>query len=92
MNSFIKLQFNYCPLVWMFYDRMLNSMLTLIRERALRLVYIGIERKFEKLMKITLTTHQHNLQLLLIEIYKTKHSLNPPFMRDDLQREIISTT
>ena len=33
-------------------------------------------------MKRTLTTHQHNLQLLMIEIYKTKHSLNPTFMRD----------
>ena len=31
---------------------------------------------------LTVTTHQHNLQLLLVEIYKTKHSLNPTFMRD----------
>ena len=29
-----------------------------------------------------LTTHQHNLQLLMIEKYKTKNSLNPTFMRD----------
>ena len=29
-------------------------------------------------------THQHNLQLLMIEIYKTKYSLNPTFMREVL--------
>ena len=33
-------------------------------------------------MKRTLATHQHNLQLLMIEIYKTKHSLNQTFKRD----------
>ena len=33
-------------------------------------------------MKRTLTTYQHNLQLLVIEIYRTKHRLNPTFMRD----------
>ena len=35
-----------------------------------------------RMMKNTLTTHQHNLQLLMIEIYKTKNNLNPSFMRD----------
>ena len=33
-------------------------------------------------MERTLTTHQHKLQLLMTEIYKTKHSLNPTLMRD----------
>ena len=82
INSFIKSQFNYCPLVWMFLDRVLNSKLNLIQERALRMVCKGSETECENLMKRTLTTHQHNLQLLMIEIYKTKHSLNPTFMRD----------
>ena len=49
---------------------------------ALQLVCKGSETECENLMKRTLTTHQHNLQLLMIEIYKTKHSLNPTFMRD----------
>ena len=38
MNSLIRLQFNYCPLVWMFHDRATNSKLNPIQERALRLV------------------------------------------------------
>ena len=47
-----------------------------------RLVCKGSETEYEKLMKKTFTIHQHNLQLLMIEVYKTKHNLNPTFMRD----------
>ena len=60
MNSFMS-QFNYCPLVWMLHDRLLNSKLNLNRERALRLACKSSAREFEKLMKVTLTTHQQNL-------------------------------
>ena len=88
MNSFIKSQFNYCPLVWMFHDRVLNSKLNFIQKRALRLVCKGSERGYEKLMNKALSTHQHNLQLLMIEIYKTKHSLNPTFMKDVFTQRI----
>ena len=35
MNSFIRSQSNYCPLVWMFHDRATNSKLNRIQERAL---------------------------------------------------------
>ena len=66
----------------MFHDRVLNSKLNLIQERALRLVCKGSEIECENFMKRPLTTLEHNLQLLMIEIYKTKHSLNPTFMRD----------
>ena len=38
MVAFIKSQFNYCPLVWMFHDRTINSKVNKIRERALRIV------------------------------------------------------
>ena len=82
MNSFINSQFNYCQLVWMFHDMVLNSKLNFIQKRALRLVCKGSETGHGKLINKTLTTHQHNLQLLMIEIYKTKHSLNPTFMKD----------
>ena len=68
MNSFIKSQFNHCSLVWMFHDRVLNSKINHIQERALRLICQGSDTELEKLMKNILTTHQHNLQLLMIEI------------------------
>ena len=44
-----------------------------IQERALRLVCKGSDTEFEKLMKNTLTTHQHNLKLLMIEISDVMH-------------------
>ena len=68
----------------MFHGRLLNSKLNLIQERALRLICKGSETECENLMKRTLTTHQHTLQLVLIKIYKTKYSLNPTFMMDVL--------
>ena len=66
---------------WMFHDRVLNSKLNLILESASRLVFKSSETECENLMKRTLTHHKHNLQLLMIEIYTTKHRLNPTYMR-----------
>ena len=82
MNSFIRSQFNYCPLVWMFHDRATNLKLNRIHERALRLVCKDSESELEKLKKKYVTIHQHNLQLLMIEIFKTKNNLNPTFMKN----------
>ena len=39
IKTFIESQFNYCPLVWMFYSRTLNKKINKLHERALRLVY-----------------------------------------------------
>ena len=47
MNSFIRSQFNYCPLVWMFHDRATHSKLNHIHEKALRLVYKDSESELE---------------------------------------------
>ena len=82
MNSFIRSQFNYCPLVWMFHDKTTNSKLNRIHERALRLLCKDSESELEKLKKKYGTIHQHNLQLLLIEILKTKNNLKPTFMKN----------
>ena len=82
MNSFIKSQFNYCPLLWMLHDRVSNSKLNHIQERGLRLECKGSDTEFEKLMKNTLTTRLHNVQLLMIEIYKRKNDLNLSIMLD----------
>ena len=79
MDAFIKSQFIYCPLVWMFHDRRANTKLNKVCERALRIVCkdSGINS-----VNKSLTIHQRNLQLLMIEIFKTKNNLNPTFMKD----------
>ena len=89
MNSFIRLQFNYCPLVWMFQNRATNSKLNRIHERALRLVCKDSESELADLKNKYVTIHQHNLQLLVIEIFKTKNNLNPTFMKNILTKRDI---
>ena len=81
MNSFISSQFNYCPLVWMFNDRATNAKLNCSFEKALRLVCKGSESKLDELKEKYVTIHQHDMQLLMVEIVKTKNNLNPTFMK-----------
>ena len=85
MDAFITSQFNYCPLVWMFHDRRANAKINKVFERALRIACndsgnnsMNNYCNYNK----SLTVHQRNLQLLMIEIFKTKNNLNPTFMKD----------
>ena len=50
MKAFIKLQFKYCPLIWMLYSRKLNNKINRIHERALRTVYCGYKPSFSELL------------------------------------------
>ena len=94
MNSFIKSQFSYCPLIWMFHDRALNAKVNKIQERALRIVYKNSHADYETLLKLdnAVSIHQRNLQYLMIEIYKTKKNLNPSFMSEILRQEMYNIT
>ena len=82
MRSFIKSHFSYCPLIWMFHGRATNSRINKIYERALRIAYRDTESSFDELKDNSVSVRQRNLQLLMIEIYKTENSLNPSFMED----------
>ena len=79
MNTFIKSQFNYCPLLWMFHSRTLNNRINRLHERALRIVYKNEELSFEELLELAgdVTVHQKNLQRLAIEMYKVKNNIAP---------------
>ena len=48
MKSFINSQFNYCPLVWMFYSRYLNNKIKKLQKGALRMVYNHQTSTFEE--------------------------------------------
>ena len=77
MNSFIIEKYSYCPLVWMLSDRATNAKLNHTFEKVLQLVYKGSELKLEQIKEKNVTSNQHNLQLLMVEIIKTKNNLNP---------------
>ena len=53
LNSVVKSQFNYCPLIWMFTSRYLNYALNSIHERALRLIYNDYELPFDRILEDT---------------------------------------
>ena len=83
MKAFIFSQFGYCPLVWMLHSRRLNNRINNVYERAVQIVYRVRITSFEELLKKnkSVTIHQINLQILAIEIFKTKNGLNLEIMK-----------
>ena len=67
MRAFILLQFSYCPVVWMFYDRTLEHRINRVQERALRIAYkdYGSDVGFLLEQTKSVTIHVRNLQLLM---------------------------
>ena len=84
MKSFITSQFNHCPIVWMYCQRKSNHLINRIHERALRIAYIDYSSDFNLLLDKdnSVTIHHRNIQALTLEIYKSVHNLNPPFMKE----------
>ena len=84
LNSVVKSQFSYCPLIWMFTSRYLNNALNSIHERALRLIYNDYKLPFDRLLEDNKqkSIHQKNIESLAIEIYKFQGGLAPAIMSD----------
>ena len=78
LNSFIKGQFNYCPLIWMFSSKRSNNLINKIHERTLRLIHNDYESNFSDLLKIKneVTFHVKNNQKLMTEVYKYVNGLS----------------
>ena len=83
LKSFVESQFAYCPLTWMFHSRVINNNINRIHERALRIVYRDDILSFEDLLikDGSVRIHHRNIQLLAIELYKSKHLLSPSIMQ-----------
>ena len=83
-KSFLESQFSYCPLIWMFHNRTLNSKINGLHERALRIVYDNYELSFDELLFIdnSYCSHHKNIQTLAIEMYKQKHGLSPEIVEN----------
>ena len=83
MKALLLSQFNYCPLIWMFFDRRMNNRINRIHEKALRITFNDTSSSFHLLLQkdSSLSIHQLHLQLLMSEIYKTNLGLNPCFMK-----------
>ena len=82
MKSFFESQFGYCPLVWMFCRRKLNSRINKLHERAL--VYDDHSSTFQDLLIFdgSFTIHERNIQILAIEIFKVIRNKAPDIMKE----------
>ena len=82
MEDCIASEFSYCPLVWMFHKRKLNSRVNKLHEKTLRIVYQDYASSFTELLDKdnSTTIHNRNIQLLTTELFKVKNGLPPPYM------------
>ena len=49
MKTFIESQFSYCPLRWMFHDRIVNKKINHLHERGLRIFQKDYVNSFGRL-------------------------------------------
>ena len=84
MKVMIESQFNYCPLIWMFYSRIFNNKINRLHERALRIVYSDHKSSFCELLEKnkSFSIHHKYIQSLAIEIYKLLHNLSHCIMNN----------
>ena len=84
MKAFISSEFDYCPALWMFHSRKLNSLVSKLHKRALRIVYQDYVSSLTELLEKdnTTTIHNRNIHLLATELFKVKNGLSPPFMNE----------
>ena len=84
LNSFFNSQFSYCPLIWMFYSRIMNNEINWLRERCMWLMYKDKTSSFEELLEqdksILILTR--NLQMLTTEMFKVYGSMFPPIFNE----------
>ena len=84
INAFVKSQFSYCSLIWMFHNRTLNNKINRLHERALRLVHKNYNGTFQDLLNLEngFSVHEKNLQKLATEMFKVKNKLSPILVQD----------
>ena len=72
-------------------DRKSYNKINKIHERALRIIHKDGTSNFEGLLikSNSVSVHQRNLQLFLIEIYKTLNDLNPSFMAEVYATNVV---
>ena len=93
MKKFTEPQFNYCPLIWMFYSRSINNKISRLHEKALRIVYCDFKSSFEGLLMKdnSISIHERNIQSLALEIYKFLNGLSLSFLNNVFHKNISNS-
>ena len=86
--------FNYCPLIWMFCSKTASNQIENTQVRALRAVHTDFATPRDELLEVYQETplHTRNLRILLIEVYKSLHKINPEFMWNLFTYKVTNTS
>ena len=92
MKSFVTSQFGYCPLIWMFHSRRLNSKINSIHERALRITYQDQISTFQELLNKdnSVSIYHRNFQALATEMFNIHRDSSPDILREIFVPKISS--
>ena len=90
-NSFIKGQFNYCPLLWMFSTRAVSHEINRLHERGLKALLNDETSTFNDVLPKSndTTIHVKNIQELMIEFYKYLYGLSAPIMKEVFTKRLL---
>ena len=72
MNALFLLQFNYCPLTWMFHNRSLNHKKNRLHERCLRVIYNDSHSCYDESLNLdnSVSVHHRNLQISATTMFR----------------------
>ena len=76
--------FRYCPLIWMFCGKMNDNLIVKSHYRTLRAIYDTQTRSYQELLHLSgkKKIHTQNIQILMVEVYKSLNKICPPFTWD----------
>ena len=83
-NSYFLSQINYCPHIWMNYNKSINTKVNKLHERALRLIYCDNSSNFQELYQrdTSVAIHQKIIQALAIIMHKVVNNIAPTIVSE----------
>ena len=84
ISSFIESNFNYCPLIWHFWNQInTNKLEKLIQERALRFIY-NYSSTHNDLLKTAWIQYLHvkPLKRMACDVFKIVNNISPYFIKN----------
>ena len=83
-KSFIRSNFNYCPIIWHFCSKVNTEKLEKLQYRGLKIVYNCYESSYEELLtRANLPTlHLGRLRTIALETFKCINNSAPKYIRD----------
>ena len=93
VNSFIKSQFSYCPLKWMFTAKGCNNRIERVHESFLRLIFNDYETLLYNMISTIdeKTVRQRCIKVLLTEVFKYLNGYSPELMNEILRQNHCAT-